>query len=259
MASEMIPTYNKQEFPLPAVSAALSRNMRRASPATSNLRDWLEEAAALIEKHSLEILGWNRKMSAVLAHLKNAYAALSQAEEHIEILQSRIVLLEDMTTTDDLTGLKNRRGFREAFEREIELCKRLNTVGGLLVMIDLDNFKSVNDIFGHLAGDAALKLVARALAGEIRKTDIAARIGGDEFVLLLSNTTKTKAVTRAQMISWQLNNLSLAWYGEVIPLQASIGLKEFGPNDKIENVIQSADTTLYANKTERKQDTSLHS
>jgi diguanylate cyclase (GGDEF)-like protein len=120
-------------------------------------------------------------------------------------------------------------------------------------MIDLDNFKTVNDTHGHMAGDAVLKLVAKTLATEVRKTDIAARIGGDEFVLMLSNTTKAKAVARAQMISWQLNNLSLAWYGDVISIQASIGLKEFDKDDHIENIIESADKTLYANKAERRE------
>lgn len=253
MANEMIPTYGKQEFLLPVIPPGMSRTNKRPSlPAKPNLRNWLEEAAELIERHSNEILGWNRKMAATLSHLKHAYDTLSTAEEQIEVLQSQVIRLESLTTTDDLTGLKNRRGFYEAFNREIELCKRLKTVGGLLVMIDLDNFKSVNDTYGHAAGDAALKLVGRTLNCEIRKTDVAARLGGDEFVLLLSNTTKEKAVTRAQMISWQLNSLSLAWDGEIIPLQASIGLKEFTGDDHIDHIMQSADNTMYANKAERK-------
>lgn len=255
MANEIIPTIGKSEFLLPVATPAMSRSAKHPTSASKpNLRNWLEEAATLIEKHGNEIIGWNRKMSATLAHLKHAYETLSHAEEEIGDLRSRIVVLENLTTSDDLTGIKNRRGFMEAFEREIESCSRMKTVGGLLVMIDLDNFKSVNDTYGHQAGDAALKLVARTLSGEIRKTDVAARLGGDEFVLLLSNTTKEKAVSRAQMISWQLNNLSLAWDGEIIPLQASIGLKEFGASDRIETIMQSADETMYANKSERKLD-----
>lgn len=252
MANEIL-TYTQPEYPNAAIITALTNNARKAEPAVSpNLRGWLEEAAQLIEKHSLEILGWNRKMGATLAHLKQAYQKLDQAEDKITTLQNRVVLLETLATTDDLTGLKNRRGFREGFDREIETCKRLG-LSGLLVMIDMDNFKAINDTYGHLAGDAVLKLVARTLAGEVRKSDIAARVGGDEFVLMLSNTSKEKAVTRAQMISWQLNNLSLAWYGDVISIQASIGLKEFNGEEKIDNIIQSADATLYANKSERRQ------
>ncbi|MDB5490236.1 MAG: hypothetical protein JWO78_85 [Micavibrio sp.] len=255
MANEMIPTIGKHEFLLPVTQPPINRPLARPAGATKpNLRNWLEEAATLIEKHSHEISGWNRKMGATLAHLKYAYDTLSFAEAEIVSLQSRVTILENLTTTDDLTNLKNRRGFYEAFRHEIDVCNRMKTVGGLLVMIDLDNFKSVNDTYGHQAGDAALKLVARTLSGEIRKSDVAARLGGDEFVLLLSNTTKEKAVSRAQMISWQLNNLSLAWNGDIIPLQASIGLKEFGANDRIEDIMQSADDTMYANKSERKLD-----
>lgn len=258
MANEIIPTIGKHEFLLPVTPPGMSRNAKHPSSATKpNLRNWLEEAATLIEKHSNEVLGWNRKMSATLAHLKHAYDTLSHAEVEIGDLRSRIVVLENLATTDELTSLKNRRGFFEAFQHEIETCSRMKTVGGLLVMIDLDNFKSVNDTYGHMAGDAALKLVARTLSGEIRKTDVAARLGGDEFVLLLSNTTKEKAVSRAQMISWQLNNLSLAWDGDIIPLQASIGLKEFGSKDRIESILQSADETMYANKNASKSERKL--
>jgi len=112
MASEILP-YGKSEFPSAAVIAALSANGRKNE--TSNLRGWMEEAAVLLEKHSMEILGWNRKMSATLAHLKQAYTAIGHAETQINSLQNRITALETLATTDDLTGLKNRRGFREGF------------------------------------------------------------------------------------------------------------------------------------------------
>lgn len=197
--------------------------------------------------------GWDRKMSVTLGYLKDAQTRLDEAEAHIAALQNRIETLEALTTTDDLTGISNRRGFHQAFLAELERCRRGASKGGLLVMIDLDNFKPVNDRFGHPAGDAVLKLVGRTLVDEIRRTDIAARIGGDEFVLLLTNTTSDEATARAQTIAWQLNNLSLAWDGHIIPVQASIGLKPFGANDRPEAIISSADDTLYASKTRRKE------
>lgn len=209
----------------------------------------------LVQDIALEIDGWNRKMAATLAHLKNAYDLIELANHHIAAQQSRIAMLEDLATTDDLTGLKNRRGFYEIFEREIERCNRKTSKGGLLVMIDLDNFKAINDRYGHPAGDSALKLVARTLDQEIRKIDTAVRLGGDEFILLLANTTKAEAAARAQNIVWKLNNLSMAWYGDVIPVQASVGLKSFGAGDQAASILRDADGTLYACKTARKAET----
>ncbi|HEY8189328.1 MAG TPA: GGDEF domain-containing protein [Micavibrio sp.] len=148
--------------------------------------------------------------------------------------------------------MKNRRGFHELFQREIDNCSRGLSKGGLLIMIDLDNFKSVNDTFGHPAGDSALKLVARTLIGEIRKTDVAARLGGDEFILLLVNTARENAAAKAQSIASHLNNLSLAWYGDVIPLQASVGIKNFGAGDTADTILQAADSTMYERKSAKK-------
>lgn len=196
-------------------------------------------------------------MGATLAWLKHAQFMISLAESKIASQQERISLLEDLATTDDLTGIKNRRGFYECFAREIENCNRKTSKGGLLVMIDLDNFKNVNDTFGHMAGDAVLKLVARTLNNDVRKTDYAARLGGDEFILLFTNTTKGEAAARAQTITWHLNNLSLAWYGDIIPVQASVGLKAFGAGDRADAIIQAADGTLYTSKFDRKHNARL--
>lgn len=231
-----------------ASPAALRSGLYKAPDKKKGL---FEGTAAFLKAHSLEIEGWNRKLSTALAHLKLTQENLVAAEEKLALQQTRIALLETLATTDDLTGLRNRRGFYEGFLRELECCERGISKGGLIVMIDLDNFKSINDTHGHAAGDAVLRLVAKTLQNEIRKMDIAARMGGDEFVLLLSNTTQ--AATRAQLIGWHLNNLSLAWYGEIIPVQASVGMKAFGAGDTADTILRAADGTLYASKYERKQ------
>jgi diguanylate cyclase (GGDEF)-like protein len=237
-------TYGKTEQTPAALRSGLYRNTKNQS------RKKLSAAKGIPDVTALEADGWTRKISVVLAHLNLAHKQLGAAEAALAAQQNRIALLEDLATTDDLTGLKNRRGFYEGFTRELECCERGISKGGLIVMIDLDNFKTVNDTFGHQAGDAVLKLVGKTLQNEIRKMDIAARLGGDEFVLLLSNTTQ--AATRAQVIGWHLNNLSLAWDGNIIPVRASVGLKSFGAGDTAETVLRAADGTLYATKFERK-------
>lgn len=207
----------------------------------------------VLEQHAREREGWDRSMSATLALLKQAHNMLESAEDKIFSQEQRIRQLEKVATTDELTGLLNRRGFYDAFMGEIERCNRGLVQSGLLVLIDLDNFKMVNDTYGHLAGDAALRLVARTLKTEIRAMDCAARLGGDEFVLLLSHTTKRDAASRAQTIGWKLNNLTLTWHGESIPVRASLGLKDFGAGDKADMVFNAADAGLYQEKEARKR------
>lgn len=208
-----------------------------------------------LEEHAREKDGWERSMSATLALLKQAHNMIEKAEDTIFTQEQRIRQLEKVATTDELTGMLNRRGFYDAFTGELDRCTRGLVKGGLLVLIDLDNFKMINDTYGHLAGDAALRLVGRTLKNEIRAMDCAARLGGDEFVLLLSHTTKRDAATRAQNIGWKLNNLSLAWYGEEIPVRASLGLKDFGAGDKADMIFNAADAGLYEQKEARKNRT----
>jgi diguanylate cyclase (GGDEF)-like protein len=104
-----------------------------------------------------------------------------------------------LAITDGLTGLYNRRHFYELLEREVESVNRYGDHLSL-IMLDLDDFKAYNDTFGHLAGDALLKELAQLLTRDIRKVDIAARYGGDEFVLFFPRTDKKRAVILAERI-----------------------------------------------------------
>ncbi len=214
----------------------------------SDNEEEVQKLKDLLDKQTMEQDGQSRCMSATVALLKYAHKMIERAEETIQAQEGRISGLEALAMTDDLTGLKNRRGFFDSFLRELDRCERGLSEGGLLILIDLDNFKMVNDTYGHMAGDACLRLVARTLDHEIRMMDVAARLGGDEFVLLLSNTSKERAAGRAQDLAWQLNHLSLAWYGEELPVRASLGLRSYGAGDKVEDIFNSADVALYASK-----------
>lgn len=187
-----------------------------------------------------------------IALLKQAEKSLAGAQAQLKEQAERIRHLEAIATTDELTGIHNRRGFFTQFHKELDRAARGQSEGGLLILIDLDNFKTINDTHGHPAGDAALKLVARTLAADIRVMDTAARLGGDEFVLLLANTNRDKAAIRARDLVARLNALSLVWYGTEIPVRASLGLREYNPGDKAERIFKDADTAMYASKLENK-------
>lgn len=185
--------------------------------------------------------------------LKNAYKKLKKAEKDIATKNARIVELERILTVDELTGLTNRRGFYKNFEAELDRVNRGQNKGGLLIMIDLDRFKAINDTFGHAAGDEALRVVGTFLQNNIRAMDCAARLGGDEFVLMLSDTRIAHAMKRAQKIGDRLNALNFDWKGTHITLHGSLGLKEFHEGDTIESIISQADAGMYENKAERQE------
>lgn len=194
-----------------------------------------------------------RLLSATMAILNHTQAELDRAHKNIDDLSRRVSNLESLAMTDELTGLKNRRGFEASFAQELDRASRSQSNGGVLVLIDLDNFKTINDTYSHLAGDACLKLVGRTLANEIRMMDTAARLGGDEFVLMLTNASKQDALSRIQMLAWQLNNLSLIWEGHEIEIRASIGVKDYKPGDLAHDIYKEADSALYADKSRVKE------
>lgn len=204
------------------------------------------------DQRDLERDGWWRTMSASIALIRCAQLRLSAAEAKLAAQEKRITQLEQQVTIDELTGLMNRRGFFDAFVRETDRMKRGHNGGGLLILVDLDNFKMINDTYGHQAGDAALRLVAKTLTANSRAMDACARFGGDEFVLLLVNTERDRALVRAQNLIKQLNSLSLVWYGAELPIRASLGLKDYTLADSIEDMFGAADDRLYASKRSNK-------
>ena len=121
-------------------------------------------------------------------------------------------------------------------------------------MIDIDNFKRINDVYGHDAGDKALRLVAKTLKNDSREMDVIGRMGGDEFVMLFVNTTQKEALARAQSLIKKLNNMSFIYRGKEIELRASLGLREYSKSSSVEKIFTDADAEMYAHKEEKKME-----
>jgi len=179
-------------------------------------------------------------------------ARLQEAEETIARQQERIAYLEGLTMTDELTGLVNRRGFYSHFRRELAAAQRDPAAAGVLVMIDLDGFKGINDTHGHQAGDAYLRAVARALRTHVRSQDVVGRLGGDEFAVLLTNTDAATGAARAEQLAGLARAESTDWHGTPLPLRFSIGVHAYGPGDHEDEIIRRADVKMYGNKTARR-------
>ncbi|MBI1215869.1 MAG: diguanylate cyclase [Alphaproteobacteria bacterium] len=193
-----------------------------------------------------------RTQGTTLAMLKHAYDQIETAERMIAQQEKRIRQLEDLASTDPMTGLMNRRGFETFFAHEQARIRRHNSPGALLALIDLDRFKQINDTHGHQAGDACLKLVAKHLLSSIRIVDGAARFGGDEFALLLTQTDPEKAMVRIYQVKDTLNSMRLDWQGTGLEFGASIGVEPVRAETEWLTAYEAADKALYADKTARR-------
>jgi diguanylate cyclase (GGDEF)-like protein len=173
---------------------------------------------------------------------ENALLRASLAEMH-----ARLGELEHLADTDTLTPLPNRRRFLRELERAVSQAGRHGTPAAVLY-IDLNGLKRVNDRHGHLAGDAALIHVARLLQGLIRTTDVVARIGGDEFGLILDHLDHNSAIETAERISRCIASNPVDLGGSQVALQAAIGVATILPGDSAEDVMQRADRNMYRAK-----------
>lgn len=152
--------------------------------------------------------------------------------------------LRRLSVTDALTGAYNRRYFEQVLEQENERARRTGSPFSL-IMLDLDHFKSINDRFGHAAGDLVLKSLVDLINGRIRKIDCLARWGGEEFVILLPNTPVDKAAGLAEELRGQLSSMNIPGVGSVT---ASFGVAGYCPSDTADTLIMRADNMLYEAK-----------
>lgn len=200
--------------------------------------------------------GWLAPIPSILLqedspNMDKARATIGEAKRIINRLEERIRQLESMALTDELTGLLNRRGFTLSLQRELSIARRDVGASGVLIMIDLDGFKSINDLWGHSVGDDYLQAVAHALLGNVRTTDIVARLGGDEFVVMFTRMDEATGIKRMAKLEKDFNSRMMQWGEKTLPLRASFGLSPYTGQDTPEAILAAADRKLYAHKAKR--------
>ena len=174
----------------------------------------------------------------------------------LEASRVRIADLEARVDIDPLTDVLNRRGFERELKRSLAYVKRYGT-SAALIYLDLDGFKPVNDRHGHAAGDAVLKAVAAALTRSVRASDVVARVGGDEFAVLLWNVEEAAAAAKAAALESAVYRMPVSWRASTFVVGASAGVALLGALDAPADVLQRADTAMYARKAERQGISSL--
>jgi len=156
--------------------------------------------------------------------------------------------LNELATTDELTGLANRRFFMDQAETQLKRALRYKHEF-CFMMFDLDHFKRINDTYGHAAGDVVLRTVAGTLSSVMRATDIYGRVGGEEFAVVMPETTIADARIVAERLRQQIAELRIETHGSVVWITASIGIAHLQPSaTELSALMKNADTALYEAK-----------
>jgi diguanylate cyclase len=215
---------------------AAAADKKEATPPSADSNDLLAD----MEHSNVQLQTRLHKAEAALANqAKQLKAYLSQAH------------------TDPLTGLPNRRAFDEELaRRNAEFCRKGSPLS--IVLVDIDRFKAFNDDFGHMAGDEVLKAVADRLRDSHRDIDMVARLGGEEFAVVLPDTTTEKALLSAERCRLTVAAEVFRCDGRQVSLTISCGVAELQPGETVDLFLRRADEALYLSKGAGRNCTHLH-
>jgi diguanylate cyclase (GGDEF)-like protein len=174
---------------------------------------------------------------------------MKSLKKQIEKQRTVIVSLKRDAMSDPLTDLVNRRVFEKELKRSISVAKRYKRQSALL-MVDVNKFKAVNDTYGHVAGDKALVFIAKTLKKHTRHNDVVARIGGDEFCIILNEVSnKADAAERARILTKLISKTPCKIDDNTeINVSVSIGYQIFDGNAEALTIMQHADSSMYSEK-----------
>jgi diguanylate cyclase (GGDEF)-like protein len=217
----------------------IARRGRTTTSSPLRLRLAAEGTEAVLEIHP-PLTGFSADQQELARWLAaQASIALENAQLH-RIVQRQAV-------TDELTGLANRRRFMDALATEIDRTERLG--GGLAVLIsDLDDFKVINDSYGHQSGDEVLRVFARVLSDHVREVDTVARLGGEEFALILPETDADGVAALGERLREALGRARVRLDGADIEITASFGAAEHLAGESADDLLSRADVALYRAK-----------
>jgi diguanylate cyclase (GGDEF)-like protein len=200
-------------------------------------REFFRTAVAEEERLSSLVLDQNK-------NLKDAYDKIRRLNDELEKANKE---LEQIAAFDSLSGLLNRRSLFTRISIEIERSIRLDVpLTGL--MIDIDHFKNINDSFGHQCGDMVIREIGVRLQAGLRKYDYAGRYGGEEFFVVLSNSTRDQALNIGDRFRKEMEDAQLSCNGESFAVTVSIGIARYNAGESQESWIERTDRAMYRAK-----------
>lgn len=183
-------------------------------------------------------------------HSADPQALLGEIEHlrsEVERLQSRVEHLDRLSCMDTLVPASNRRGLVKQLTMVLARHER-HGIPAAMLFVDVDGLKAINDRYGHGAGDAALIHLTELMSSSVRKTDLVARIGGDEFVIMLDHSTLEVAIETARRLAEQVADSDFIHNGIALELSVAIGLAMIERGDTPETVLDRADQAMYRQK-----------
>jgi diguanylate cyclase len=225
------------------------------------LQSSVQEAADLdslkhvLESHLEGLLGTmdehqhqrDQREQEVAARLKGLAERVAHMEQEAQGYREHLEVQRQKALIDPLTGLPNRAAWSERLDQEVNLWhQRGNSLS--LAMLDLDHFKRINDGYGHLAGDKVLKIIANVLRKRLRPNDFIARFGGEEFVLLMPNSSLTEALAAGDALRTAIEACPFHFKGEPVTITVSMGVAQFQPGERSDLALKRADAALYRAK-----------
>lgn len=189
----------------------------------------------------------NKRHAATEERNQRLTEQLTQMEMETQTLQFQLKENRVKLLHDALTGVYSRVAYEERIEQELARWNRYRSPFSF-VIVDLDHFKRINDTWGHSAGDKALKIIAQLMQDYVRKSDAVFRIGGEEFVLLLTDTAAERAAQAIAKMRAAISESSFHFKGEPVQITLSAGITETRPGDDAESIYERADQALYQAK-----------
>lgn len=212
------------------------------------LKEALQERVDTIRNHMQQFRESEKKRLAMAEQqVEQLTDRLQSVQQESDKLRMRLKEERDLAMIDPLTGIPNRLAYNERLEQEVARWQRYKSPLVLTVW-DVDRFKTINDSYGHQAGDKVLTVIAKLLHKQVRETDFVARFGGEEFVLLLPETELEGATLVAEQIRKSVESCEFHFRGNPVPITISCGMSQFREGDSAEQVFARADGALYKAK-----------
>jgi diguanylate cyclase len=212
------------------------------------LKELVQQRVDTIRTHMQEFRSTEEQR---LAQAEQQVAELTEKLESVqgesEQLRKRLQDERNQAMIDPLTGIPNRLAYNERLQHEFARWRRYASALTIAVW-DIDKFKTINDTYGHQAGDKVLTVIAKLLHKQIRETDFVARFGGEEFVLLLPETSVDNATVATEHLRKAVEATEFHFRGKRVPITISCGMSEFATGDTPERVFERADKALYESK-----------
>jgi diguanylate cyclase len=215
----------------------------------------LDSLKHVLESHLEGLLGTmdqhqhqrDQREQEVAARLKSLAERVANMEQEAQGYREHLEVQRQKALIDPLTGLPNRAAWTERLEQEVNAWHQHgNSLS--LAMLDLDHFKRINDGYGHLAGDKVLKIIATVLRKRLRPNDFIARFGGEEFVLLMPNSSLSDALAVGETLRAAIEACPFHFKGEPVTITVSMGMAQFQPAERSDLALKRADEALYRAK-----------